>query len=131
LNDPAIVTFDAWPGLQVDAKVISIAPKANSTANVVNFEVHLALEDSDLDLRAGMTANAVIQSFTVQDTLLAPNEAIFLDPESGYFVYLVTSDGARKTAVVIGERGDQDTQILSGVSAGDKLLITEPHTLLP
>ncbi len=124
LGQPATVTFEAYLATPVTAKVISIAPKANAMSNVVNFEVHLGLDETDLDLRAGMTANVSIQTFSAKNVVLAPNAAIFLDQNTGKnYVNLITPQGAQKTEVVLGSRNEQYSEIASGVKPGDQLLI--------
>lgn len=121
VGQPAALTFDAYPGVAVSGKVTSIAPKANSTANVVNFEVHLGVDKTDLDLRAGMTVNAVIQTVSLTKVLLVPNEAVRQDDSGKYFVMVVTPNGSQKTEVTIGARNHSYTQIMSGIKDGDEL----------
>ena len=124
VGQPASVTFDAWPGQTVTGKVVSIAPKANATANVVNFEVHIGLDKTDLDLRAGMTADAVIQTFQVKGALLLPRDAVEQDTQTGKaYVSLVTlQNGVKRTEVKLGQHNDQVVQILSGLQENDEVL---------
>ena len=125
VGQKAAVTFDAWPGQPVMAKVISIAPKANATASVVNFEVHLALDRNDLELRAGMTAQAAIQTFSLTGVTLVPSQALTYDGATGKtYVSLVTPQGQRQTEVTLGAHDDQYTQVLSGVKDGDTLAVS-------
>jgi len=127
VGQSAAVTFEAWPGSQVTGKVINIAPKANATANVVNFEVRIALDPTELELRAGLTANAVIQTFSVKDALLLPRDAVAVDRQTGKAtVSLMTAGGPTITEVTLGRRSDQSVQILSGLADGDEVLAVAP-----
>ncbi len=124
VGQAASVTFDAWPGQKVTGKVITIAPKANATANVVNFEVHIGLDPTELDLRAGMTADATIQTFQVKGALLLPRDAVEQDTQTGKaYVNLVTlQNGVRRTEVRLGQHNDQYVQILGGLQENDEVL---------
>jgi HlyD family secretion protein len=131
VGQPASVTFSAWPGSVVSGKVISIAPKASATANVVNFEVHIGLDRTDLDLRAGMTADALIQTFLLEDVTLLPRDAVQIDTETGEaYVNLVTPTGAKRTEVTVGQRNDSHIHITSGLSDGD-VVLANPGTIAP
>ena len=124
VGQPAKITFSAWPGSVVTGKIITIAPKANSTANVVNFEVHIALDKTDLDLRAGMTADATIQTFLLKNVLLLPRDAVEMDSKTNKaYVSAVGPVGdITQTEVMLGQHNDASIQILSGLKAGDVVL---------
>ena len=78
-----------------------------------------------------MTANARIIDSNLEDILLVPNAAITANREAGtYQVDLVTgeSDGepiTEQVEVIIGLRDRDFTQIQSGLSDGDQVLIGE------
>jgi HlyD family secretion protein len=124
VGQPAKVTFSAWPGSTVTGKIITIAPKANATANVVNFEVHIALDKTDLDLRAGMTADASIQTFLLKNVMILPRDAVMTDAQTNKaYVSVVGPTGdITQTEVKLGQRNDDSVQIVSGLKAGDVVL---------
>jgi len=123
VGQSAKITFSAWPGSTVTGKIITIAPKANATANVVNFEVHIALDKTDLELRAGMTADATIQTFLLKNVLLLPRDAVEIDPSGKAYASVVGPTGeVRRTEVTLGQRNDLSVQIISGLKAGDVVL---------
>jgi len=55
IGNPVQVTFDALPGLEVNGKIMSIAPKA-SEGSGVNYKVVILLDQIPEALRWGMTA---------------------------------------------------------------------------
>ena len=99
--------------------------------------MQIALEETELPILVGMTANARLITAEHKNALLVPNAAITADREAGTFtVNLVTgeSDGPgnlpsvptiEKVEVVIGLKDGRYTQILSGLSAGDEVVIGE------
>ena len=126
IGQSAIVTLTTWPDAQIEGQVTFIAPQANKNtgSDVVNYQVRLSLGDTDLQLRAGMTTNATISTFNLENALLVSNRAVSADREtSQYFVDLVTDQGVKKTEVTIGVHNETYTQILSGLEDGDELLV--------
>lgn len=126
VGQPAVVTLTTWPDAQIEGEVTFIAPQANKNtgSDVVNYQVRLSLGETDLQLRAGMTANATITTFNLEDVLLISNRAVRSDREiSKYYVDLITGQGVEKTEVKIGVHNDTYTQILSGLEDGDVLLV--------
>jgi HlyD family secretion protein len=122
------VTFDAYPGVQVKGKVVSISPKseAASSNDIVQYEVKVSLDKAEVKLLVGMTANATIQTYNLTNVLLVPNSAIFPNKDNGtYYVNVVSKDGVKKTDVTIGTHNGEYTQVLSGIKAGDELQIND------
>jgi HlyD family secretion protein len=132
VGQPATITLETWPDVEIPGEITAIAPSAASQtgSNLVIYEVHIGLEESELPIRVGMTANASLLTNEVKDVLLVPNQAINVDRDMGtYTVNLVVGEGTeetavQETAVTIGLRDNRYTQILSGLQEGDELLIT-------
>ncbi|MCA9971398.1 MAG: efflux RND transporter periplasmic adaptor subunit, partial [Anaerolineales bacterium] len=126
VGQPAALTLETWPDVEIPASVAAIAPQASSAADsaLVTYDVHLRLGDTDLPVRAGMTANASLITAQRTDVLLVPNQAISADRGSGtYSVNRVDGDTVTAVPVTIGLRDSQYTQITSGIAEGDQLLI--------
>jgi len=126
IGQPAVVSLTTWPDAQIEGEVTFIAPQANKNtgSDVVNYQVRLSLGETDLQLRAGMTANATITTFNLEDALLISNRAISADREvSKYYVELITGQGTEKAEVTIGVHNETYTQILSGLKDGDEVLV--------
>ena len=127
IGQPATVSFEAWPDAEVNSEVISIAPSATSTNSLINFDVNLALDDSDLPILIGMTANAKLITANLDEVLLIPNAALTADRDSGtYSVNVVNADGTFETVeVTIGLRDSDFTQIVDGIDEGMEVIIGE------
>jgi HlyD family secretion protein len=137
-GQPAVITLETWPDMEITGVVASIAPAAgNNGSGIVTYDVQIALEETALPILIGMTANARLITAEHEDALLVPNAAITADREAGTFtVNLVTGENERpgnlpsvptteKVEVVIGLKDGQYTQVLSGLSAGDEVIIGE------
>lgn len=128
----AQVTLQPWPDEEIATEITSISAAANNLAltdAIASFRVRLVLPQTGLPIRQGMTADARLQTASREDVLLAPNRAIVVDRDTGsYYVNLVEDgpDGAettRRVEVTIGLRDDRNTEITSGLSAGDRVRI--------
>lgn len=129
-GQPATITLETWPDDELAGQVTAAAPAATvSNSALVTYAVNLSLGETNLPVRVGMTANAELITAQRDGVLLVPNAAINADRAAGtYSVNLVGTgpDGSQtitETAVTIGLRDGQYTQITSGVQEGDRLLV--------
>lgn len=76
----AAFTVDAWPERSFPARIIQVRFAPRTVEGVVTYETVLAVDNSDLALRPGMTATAVITVQELQDALLVPNAALRFTP---------------------------------------------------
>lgn len=75
-------TVDAWPGRQYQGKITLVSLGSTLTDNVVSYLTKLNVENTDLSLRPGMTANATISTQSRKAVLLVPNAALRFKPDS-------------------------------------------------
>ena len=130
LGEEAIISLDAYPDEEFAGTVTFIAPIAqNNTSEIVSYEVQLTLNETDIPIYIGMTANAELETARRDDVLLIPNNAIKADRQRGTFsVNLITDDNLETFAfeeveITIGLRDSQFTEILSGLQDGDQVLV--------
>jgi HlyD family secretion protein len=121
------ITLDALPGTLVAGTIAEIAPTSASNGGVVTYLVTINIvEAGDLDLRAGMSANASIVVAEIEDVLVVPNWAVRLDRETGEaFVNLKRSETEVEEVVVeTGLRNELMSEVVSGLQAGDVVVLT-------
>jgi HlyD family secretion protein len=127
VGQPVLITLDALPDQPVQGVVSEIAPTATSTSGVVTYLVTINIDEAQTaDLRSGMSASAAITVDEIDDVLLVPNWAIRLNRETGEaFVLLKRADGTVEEVVVqTGLRNEQFSEIVSGLSPGDVVVLT-------
>lgn len=76
----ATFTVDAYPQREFDSRVVSLRNVATTDQNVVTYEAVLAVDNSNLLLRPGMTATAAVTTQHKQEVLLVPNAALRFTP---------------------------------------------------
>lgn len=76
----ASFTVDAYQERTFPARVTKVRFAPDTTEGVVTYETYLAVDNSEMLLRPGMTAMAEITVKTITDALLVPNEALRFAP---------------------------------------------------
>jgi macrolide-specific efflux system membrane fusion protein len=126
VGQTATVTLDALTGVELGAHVTSISPVATTSSGVVSYNATLTLDQTDSQVKPGMSASASVITGQAQGVTV-PNSAV-TGTSSLATVTGLTNGKQTKKQVVVGLRGDTRTQIVSGLSAGDQLVVT---TILP
>lgn len=122
-NMPAQVELDALPGVTLPAVLEKIALVGSSEEGIISYDVRLAVEAADPRLRVGMTAEASIITEERSGALVVPNSYIRLDGERAY-VNVMNGDGTfEEVAVTLGLRGQEVSEVVSGLDEGDTLVI--------
>ena len=75
-------SVDAWPGRSYPAEITRVSLGSTLTDNVVSYLTVLAVTNTDLTLRPGMTATANIITNSRKDVLLVPVAALRFKPET-------------------------------------------------
>ena len=122
-NQGAKVTFEAIPDLTVPGTVLSVAPTASSTAGVISYFVTVVVTQTDPRLRAGQTATAAVIVSQLADVLVVPNAAVQQVGSQNVVTLVQPGGGQQQVPVQIGLVGDTNTQILSGLSEGQVVLL--------
>ena len=88
------------------------------------LRVDISLDRTDpARMRPGMRFQGTIELGRVKNAVLIPREAIFLG-DDGPFVHRRTSLGVEPVAVKLGGENDKSVQVLEGLAAGDRVLVT-------
>jgi HlyD family secretion protein len=76
----AVFTVDAYPERDFSARITQVRFAPQTVEGVVTYETVLSVDNSDLSLRPGMTANAVITVQQLQQVTLVSNSALRFTP---------------------------------------------------
>ena len=118
------LSLDALPDADITGQVTKVSPTARDVGGVVAYEVEIVPDSTDAQLRAGMSATAIITTAQVDNILRVPNRFIQLDRESGRaFVQKIINDVPSLQEVEMGLRNDRFTQILAGLSDEDQIAL--------
>jgi len=79
-GQPATFTVDAWPERKFPATIRDVRFASEILAGVVTYKAILDVDNRELLLRPGMTANAEIAVQRVENAVLVPNAALRFTP---------------------------------------------------
>ena len=122
----AIVTLDAISDLELSGNVSSISSFASSQSGVVSYSVTITVTSipSGVELREGMSATATITNKLATNVLLVPTKAISGSSSTNPTVVVMVNGTSEVRSVKLGASNDTSTDIVSGLSAGDMVVVT-------
>ncbi|WNG30254.1 efflux RND transporter periplasmic adaptor subunit [Cystobacter fuscus] len=77
---PATFTVDAWPGVTFDGVIRQIRNAAQTVQNVVTYDAVIDVQNPEMKLKPGMTANVNIVTARGENVLTVPNTALRFRP---------------------------------------------------
>ena len=124
LGQRAIIEVDALPDEKFDGVVTLISPVPIIESGLVSYEVRIGFTvPSDSKLRVGMSATADIIVQQRENVLLVPERAIGHDSQGNPMVWVKTDGQIEERAVVTGISDGLQTEILSGLSEGEIVVV--------
>src|SRR5215510_1071870 len=119
LNQPASVTFAAYPGETFRGTVSYVYPTLNTEARTVRVRVELP--NPGLKLKPGMYGNVILQTAAVK-TLVVPKEAV-LNTGLRQLVFMDRGQGRYEPATVkLGRRSQDVVEVREGLKEGDRIV---------
>ena len=129
-------TVDAFPDDVFQGTVTQVRQQATTESNVVTYEVVISAPNEDLKLKPGLTANVTIYTLELPNVLALPNKALRFNPseamlnpgesihptESKTKVWVKKGPELHAIPVELGTTNGTLTQVLSGLSEGDKVI---------
>ena len=121
----ATVAVDSMEGTELAGEVtrVSVLPSEGSSS-VVEYPATILLTQSAKGLRAGMSASAEVVVEQVKNAVTVPSEAI---TAAGASKTVTVEEGGKEVTKTIktGLEGDETTEVISGVKAGQTLVLPE------
>lgn len=152
INQSADIFAVAFPDEALKGVVQSIATTAKRSQGRqgLSFKVKILLDESNtIAVRPGMSCRAEIYTQSKDEAIAVPSEAIVfssnskevdkkddsnnetknIDNSESNFVYIMVNNKAVKRSVKLGISNDRLQEIISGVAAGDKVIIGPARAL--
>lgn len=123
------ITADAYPLKAFTGKVKRISPKGLVENSITIFKVKIEIQDEGIGiLKPMMTANVDIISEELKNVLYLPREAVRVE-KNKKFAAILMDHRPQEIPVTTGVRNPIHIQILSGLEAGQTVLIGDWQTL--
>lgn len=120
LQQNALVVADAYPNQPFPAQVNFIAPSIDPQRGTV--EVRLAVEPVPDFLRQDMTVSVNIETGRRERALAVPNDALAAVQGDQAQLLVLRNSKVQRQRVTLGLRGLAMSEVLDGLSAGDRVL---------
>ena len=112
----------------VPAKLSLVSPALDPGSTTIEVWVQAAKPPDSL--RPGMTVQVSITAATAKDAVVGPNNSIFQTNDGANYVLVAGSDNvAHQKTVQLGIRGVSETQITSGLNAGETVVTSGGYGL--
>jgi len=112
----------------IPGKLSLVSPALDPGSTTIEVWVQAAKPPDSL--RPGMTVEISITAGTAQDAVIVPNNSIFQTNDGANYVVVAGSDNvAHQKNVQLGIRGVTETQITSGVNAGESVITSGGYGL--
>jgi len=126
-------TVDAYPETVFKGRVWQVRNAPIIVQAVVTYDVVITVDNPELKLRPGMTANASIIIAHKRGVLKIPNSALRFVPadaeaaktlQKGYGVWIVENGKLKRISITIGISDDNYTELASGgIKEGNELVV--------
>jgi multidrug efflux pump subunit AcrA (membrane-fusion protein) len=120
-----IVTLDAFPDRLYHGSVIkkgTLARKKERGSKLNVFDVDVAIENADEDVKPGMSASCDIIIDRIESVVSVPLEAVF-EKEGQTVVYLKNK---KERKVSVGRRNDEAIEIVDGLEGDEEICLIDP-----
>lgn len=118
----AEVTFESFPGIIFDARVIQLNPVVDTSSR--SLEIKLEILNPNSGIRAGMFASMKLITRESKDTVAVSTAAVSTYYEDSIVFIVNDDDTAERRVVTLGLTSDDLTEILSGLSEGE-IVVTQ------
>jgi RND family efflux transporter MFP subunit len=134
-GQPVEAVLDAYPEWRIPAHVITTVPSADRQKATVR--VRIAFEKLDARLLPDMGVKVSFLAEPAPDPSDAPVRPLLFMPktavrtvDSQSVVFVVHGDRVERRAVKLGREDGDLVEVLSGVAAGDRIVVEGPETLV-
>lgn len=127
-------TVDSYNDQFFYGKVVQVRNEAVTTSNVVTYTVVIEIDNSDLRLKPGMTANVEIITAEAKNVLIAPNQALrfYMDDNNKRYqdrgIWILKKGKPQRISVQLGVSDDTNTQIISDKVSPENMVILSKIT---
>lgn len=112
----------------ITSRITLVSPALDPGSTTI--EVWVEASKPDPAVKPGMTVEVFMTAKTVKDALVVPTPAVFKNAEGADYLLLAGADHhAQLKTVQVGVRNPEFTQVVSGISAGDKVISSGGYAL--
>jgi len=132
LNQEVEYTLDGYPDMNFSGRVRQIRITPTTLQNVVTYDVVISVDNKDLKLKPGMTANVSIITEKKENILLAPNVGLRFTPKKDddapkfktQGIWVLKDEKPKRISIKTGVSDGENTEIISDkIKEGEKIIV--------
>lgn len=128
IGTPAKIKLDIYPDKEFPAKVSLIHPVIDASTR--SFQAEVRIDNPSLLMRPGMIARASVD-FGSREKIVVPDRAVIKQAGTNdKYVYVINGDRVVYTKVELGRRVGSIYEVISGLEAGQQVVIAGQTTLM-
>ncbi len=130
-GQPTSYTFSALSNVSATGKLLSVDLLPTVSSGATSYKATFTIDSKVPGLKPGMTVTATVLTGAAYNVLQVASQAVTTRGNGSFVNVITTKNGAdviTRTPVVIGLKGDSADQILSGVTAGTKVVLRSTTT---
>lgn len=123
-------TLDGYPDSTFEGKVTQVRLSPTTVSNVVTYTVIVDVDNEDLKLKPGMTANVSIITSKSEDVLCVPNMALKFTPDINgpkykqQGIWILENNKPQRKEIETGASDDNVTEVTAkDLNEGNKVII--------
>lgn len=121
-DDTITIAVEALPDSAFKAHIDRIGIKADERTNT--FDVEILVDNPDLLLKAGMTARVQVTTAVIPGVIMIPQSAVIYRKDRREVFIVGPDQKAEVRVITLGRSDGALVQIVKGLIAGDRLVIT-------
>ncbi|MGC6431632.1 MAG: efflux RND transporter periplasmic adaptor subunit [Jejuia sp.] len=127
---PVTIGFDAFPEIELSGVVTSVANVGENKrgSDIKLFQVLIKLNETNENIRPGMTTSNRILTHEEEDVLMMPLEAVFTK-DSISFAYVKSGYSIQKKQVELGMSNNDIVIIKKGLEENETVFLSKPDDL--
>jgi membrane fusion protein (multidrug efflux system) len=122
------VRLDAFPDSAFKAHIRRIYPFLDERMRTRTVEAEI---DAAVAILPGMFARLQLPLKTVDGAIVVPSQAVLVSPSGDRVLFVVNSDTVSRRSVELGIEQEDRVQVLSGVAAGETVVVAGNEKLKP
>jgi RND family efflux transporter MFP subunit len=127
-GQPVRATLNAYPDWEIPGRVIAVIPTADRSKATIKVRVAIESKDPRIVPDMGVRVSFLRTGGASTTGAWVPNDAIVADGDTR-LVYVLDGDRVSRRIVAVGEVAQAQSQVTSGIAAGETVVVSPPATL--
>lgn len=125
---PVLMTFDAFPGDTISAKVNFVGSAVNASNR--SLPVEMFIDNPDRKLKPEMIAKVKILRSTRKNALLISENVVQLVDRGRNIVFVENGGVAHERSLTLGAHQGNLVEVVDGLNPGDRVIVTSMQSLV-